>query len=105
MMVSGRSAHEFHIPVMGTGFTIGTPFEVARYGISSVVSLVDDVLVEQMRRYYSSRFGRPYEAIRAGEPDARARRICAYLDLMADVVAEQSAALRTAPFEPGSAKI
>lgn len=102
MMFSRRSAHDFHIPVMGTGFTIGTPFEVARYGISSVVSLVDDVLIEQMRRYYSARFGRPYEAIRTGEPDARARRICAYLDMMADVVSEQSAALRASPFEPGS---
>ena len=36
--------HRFHIPVMGTGFTIDTPLKVARYGISSVVSLVDDVL-------------------------------------------------------------
>jgi len=102
MMVSERSSHEFHIPVMGTGFTIGTPFEVARYGISSVVSLVDDVLIEQMRRFYSARFGKPYEAIRTGDPDARARRICAYLDLMHDVVTEQSAALRSAPFEPDS---
>jgi hypothetical protein len=101
-MVAERSAHEFHIPVMGTGFTIGTPFEVARYGISSVVSLVDDVLIEQMRRYYSARFGRAFEAIRTGEPDARARRISAYLDLMHDVVAEQSAALQASPFEPGS---
>ena len=29
---------------MGTGFTIATPLNVARYGISSVVSLVDDNL-------------------------------------------------------------
>ncbi len=102
MISSERSAHEFHIPVMGTGFTIGTPLEVARYGISSVVSLVDDVLIEQMRRYYCARFGRPCEAIRAGEPDMRARRICAYLDMMHDVVAEQSAALQASPFAPGS---
>ena len=31
---------------VGTGFTIDTPLKVARYGISSVVSLVDDVLIE-----------------------------------------------------------
>ena len=29
-----RSAHTFHIPVMGTGFTIDTPLRVAKYGIS-----------------------------------------------------------------------
>ncbi len=34
---------------MGTGFTIDTPIKVAKYGISSVISLVDDVLIEQMR--------------------------------------------------------
>ncbi len=97
-----RSAHEFHIPVMGTGFTIGSPFDVARYGISSVVSLVDDVLIEQMRHYYASKYDKPYEAIRGTEPDARARRICAYLNLMNTVVQEQSAALQASPFEPGS---
>jgi len=102
MFFSERSAHEFHIPVMGTGFTIGTPLEVARYGISSVVSLVDDVLIEQMRRFYCARFGHPYEAIRTGDPDMRARRICAYLDMMHEVVTGQSAALRASPFESGS---
>ena len=94
--------HEFHIPVMGTGFTIDTPLHVARYGISSVVSLVDDVLIEQMREHYAAVYGRAFEPIGADLEDARARRICAYLDLMADVVAEQFAALRSSPFEPGS---
>ncbi len=40
--------HTFSIPVMGTGFSIDTPLRVAQYGISSVISLVDDVLIEQM---------------------------------------------------------
>jgi len=102
MMFSERSAHEFHIPVMGTGFTVGTPVEVARYGISSVISLVDDVLLEQMRRYYCTRHGHAYEAIRTGEPDARARRICAYLNLVHDLVEAQSVSLRAQPFMPGS---
>ena len=48
-----KSVHTFHIPVMGTGFTIDTPLHVARYGISSVVSLVDDMMIEQMRKYHS----------------------------------------------------
>jgi hypothetical protein len=102
MMFSERSAHEFHIPVMGTGFTAGTPVEVARYGISSVISLVDDVLLEQMRRYYCTKFGHAYEAIKTGETDARARRIRAYLDLVHDLVEAQSATLRALPFAPGS---
>jgi hypothetical protein len=44
---------------MGTSFTVDTPLKVARYGISSVVSLVDDVLVEQMRRFHSERDDEP----------------------------------------------
>ncbi|KKK80246.1 hypothetical protein LCGC14_2825420, partial [marine sediment metagenome] len=47
-----RSAHTFHIPVMGIGFTIDTALRVAKYGISSVISLVDDTLIEQMRQFH-----------------------------------------------------
>ena len=36
---------------MGTGFTIDTPLKVAHLGISSVISIIDDVLVEKMRKY------------------------------------------------------
>jgi hypothetical protein len=38
------NAHTFHIPVMGIGYTIDTPARVAQYGISSAISLVDDML-------------------------------------------------------------
>ena len=55
--------HKFYIPVMGTGFTIDTPLKVARYGISSVVSLVDDVLIEQMRQRLSRNAGQSYAEI------------------------------------------
>lgn len=94
--------HTFHIPVMGTGFTIDTPLKVARYGISSVISLVDDVLIEQVRRFHCQRLGRPYQAIAASQEDARARRITAYLDMVDQVVAEQVRALQASPFAPGS---
>jgi hypothetical protein len=94
--------HTFHIPVMGTGFTIDTPLKVARYGIASVVSLVDDVLIEQMRRSLSAEHGEACEPIEDQADDARARRITAYLDLLDTVVGRQIARLREAAFEAGS---
>ena len=94
--------HTFHIPVMGTGFTIDTPLKVAQYGISSVVSLVDDMLIEQVRKYHCERLGLPYQPIKAHEEDARARRITAYLDLLDTLVANDTRALSQTPFEPGS---
>lgn len=94
--------HHFHIPVMGTGFTVDTPIRVARYGISSVISIADDHLLEQMREYYSRVYSRPYQPIGPREPEARVRRIQAYLDLVHDVVAQQVEELRSAPFEPDS---
>ena len=97
-----RSAHTFHIPVMGTGFTIDTPLKVARYGISSVISLVDDTLIEQMRRFHCEKAGLPYEPIASRDEDSRARRITAYLNLVNRLVRAQAEALRSSPFEPGS---
>ena len=97
-----RSGHTFHIPVMGTGFTIDTPLRVAKYGISSVISLVDDVMIEQMRKLYCRREGEPFEPIGGGEPDSRARRITAYLNLLDRLVRRQIEELRRSPFEPGS---
>ncbi len=94
--------HRFHIPVMGTGFTIDTPLKVARYGISSVVSLVDDVLIEQMRRRLASEAGADSTPIEDADDDARARRITAYLDLLHDLVQDQMERLRTAAFTAGS---
>ena len=97
-----RSDHTFHIPVMGTGFTIDTPLRVAKYGISSVISLVDDVMIEQMREFHCRREGEPFVAIGGDEPDSRARRITAYLDLLGLLVGRQIEELRRSPFEPGS---
>jgi len=94
--------HTFHIPVMGTGFTIGTPLKVARYGISSVISLVDDALIEQMRQRISEEAGEDFIPIDAREDDARARRITAYLDLLDRQVTRQVARLRASVFETGS---
>ena len=100
--ICNYAGHQFHIPVMGTGFTIDTPLRVARFGISSVISLVDDVLIEKVRRYHALREGEPYEAIRNNHPDSRAARITAYLNLVGRLVERQVEALKNAPFEPRS---
>jgi len=96
------SPHTFHIPVMGTGFTIDTPLKVARFGITSVVSLVDDILIEQMRRFHCTQAGEPYEEIPEDAPDGRARRITAYLNLLDRLVNGQVRRLQALPFQPHS---
>ena len=42
---------------MGTGFTIDTPIRIAKLGISSVISIIDDMLIEQMRKFHAERVG------------------------------------------------
>lgn len=96
------SAHTFHIPVMGTGFTIDTPLKVARYGIASVVSITDDNLIEQVRERLCSEHGEPYEPIAVHDEDSRARRITAYLDLLHKLIQRQIERVRAAAFEAGS---
>src|SRR3990167_3712986 len=94
--------HTFHIPVMGTGFSIDTPLKVARYGISSVISLVDDSLIEEMRKFYCEKFAESYEAITKYDDDHRAKRITAYLNLVDKIVEKQFAELKESAFELGS---
>jgi len=45
-----KPTHSFHIPVMGIGFTIDTPLKFEQYGMDSVVSLVDDILLEKLKK-------------------------------------------------------
>ena len=54
------SPHKFHIPVMGLAFTIDSPVKVAQYGISSVISIMEDRLIEMMRNHYYSFINEPY---------------------------------------------
>ncbi len=93
--------HSFHIPVMGTGFTIDTPLKVARYGISSVMS-VDDNLMEKMREYYSGLYHEPFTGIAKNTTDSRALRITAYLNFVNHIVKKQIDELRSSPFEEGA---
>jgi hypothetical protein len=87
---------------MGTGFSIDTPLKVARYGISSVISLVDDRLIEQVRKYHCDRLDEPFEPVGEDEDDGRARRITAYLNLVDRLVKRQMAELQAAPFADDS---
>ncbi len=97
-----KPIHSFHIPVMGTGFTIDSPVKVARFGIHSVISLVDDTLIEQMRKLYSEQEGEHYTPITKHDEDFRARRITAYLDLVNRIVNRQFAEVKASAFEPGT---
>ncbi|MFY0712338.1 hypothetical protein J1D01_01565 [Seonamhaeicola sp. NFXS20] len=81
-----KHAHTFHIPVMGIGFTIDTPLKVAQYGISSAISLVDDILLEKIRKMYCEKFEVPYKEITNKVHDFRAKRITSYLNLINDLV-------------------
>lgn len=94
--------HSFHIPVMGLGFTLETPIKVARFGISSVMSIVEDELVEAMREHHTKRLGLPFTPIRKDAPDARAQRTTAYLNLVHQIVKDQMEVLRAEPFEEGT---
>ncbi|MEA1996172.1 MAG: hypothetical protein U9N45_00970 [Gemmatimonadota bacterium] len=97
-----ENRHTFSIPVMGTGFSIDTPLRVAQYGISSVISLGDDILIEQMRKFHAERVGEPYEVVTNQDEDARARRITLYLNLVNRLVQRQVQALKTSPFSKDS---
>ncbi|RQO74124.1 hypothetical protein DBR43_01585 [Pedobacter sp. KBW06] len=94
--------HTFHIPVLGLGYSIDTPLKVARYGISSVVSIVDDELTERMRKYHQENTTKGYTLIEKKEEDSRARRITAYLNLLDILVKEQFKTLKTQTFEEGT---
>ncbi|MDP3830708.1 MAG: hypothetical protein Q8Q47_05535 [Ignavibacteriaceae bacterium] len=86
--------HTFHIPVMGLGFTIDTPIKVAPYGISSVISIVDDSLIERMREFYSGKLGIPYLEISDKEKDYRAERITSYLNMVDEIVRKKFTELK-----------
>lgn len=83
------SSHTFHIPVMGTAFTADSPLKVAHYGISSVIALADDVLLERLRKYYSELNNLSYEEIKNNTMDYRADRITAYLDMVNNLVSKK----------------
>jgi hypothetical protein len=95
-------SHTFHIPVLGLAYSVDTPVKVARYGISSVISIVDDMLVERMRKFYTEKRNEIFVPIDPKEIDSRSKRITAYLNLIKKIVDEQFEDLKKQAFEKGS---
>ena len=84
-----NNPHTFHIPVMGLGYTIDSPIKIAHYGISSVISLVDDISMEKMREFYCKKFNLPFQPIPPKSEDHRAKRITAYLNTVQEIVSHK----------------
>ena len=93
-MNTNNPIHTFHIPVMGLAYTIDSPIRVAQYGISSVISIIDDEVIEKMHTYYSKKFHLHYEGISNKIHDYRAERITAYLNMVDDVVKQKFEAFK-----------
>lgn len=96
--------HQFHIPVMGTGHSIDSPIRVAHLGINSVVSVVDDLLCERIRKYYANEYNIPFIGIPRNAPDGRAKRITAFLDTMHQIVSRKFEELQALPLFSNSEK-
>lgn len=88
-MTATKPLHTFHIPVMGLAYTIDSPIRVAQYGISSVISIADDELIEKMNTFYHQKFDIPYQEITQKMHDYRAERITSYLNLVDKIVKEK----------------
>ena len=94
-------SHTFHIPVLGLAYSVDTPLKVARYGISSVVSIVDDISIERIRKYYTELNHQTFVPIENSEDDYRAKRITVYLNMMDEMVKQQITNLKSEEFEDG----
>jgi len=83
---------------MGTGHSVDSPIRVGPFGINSVISIVDDLLVERIRKYYCKKFDLPYSNIARNAEDGRARRITAYLNLVQKIVQDKFERIKSEPF-------
>lgn len=83
---------------MGTGHSIDTPIRVAHLGISSVMSIVDDILIEKVCRYYSQKYSFSIEEVSKNDLYARSKRITAYLNLVEKIVALKLDEIKLQPF-------
>ncbi|MEO6834051.1 MAG: hypothetical protein ABI378_15260 [Chitinophagaceae bacterium] len=91
--------HTFHIPVLGIGFSVDTPLKVAQFGISSVISIIEDELLEHLRAKHCQQFNVPFTSVPLKGPECRASRITAYLNQLQDLVASQLEKLKNSSFD------
>ena len=96
--------HKFHIPVMGTGHSIDSPIRVAHLGISSVMSIVDDILIEKICIHYGHKYSIDVEEVSKNDLYARSKRITAYLNLVDKIVALKLNEIKQLPFLKGNEK-
>lgn len=82
---------------MGTGHSIDTPIRVAHLGISSVMSIVDDILIERICRYYSNHHSVPVTEVSKKDPYARSKRITEYLNLVEKIVVRKLDEIKRLP--------
>ena len=92
------SNHKFHIPVMGTGHSIDTPIRVAHLGISSVISIVDDILIDKVCKHYCEKFELPFVEISKNDLLARSKRITQYLNTIGKIVEGKLDKVKKLPF-------
>jgi len=93
------NTHTFHVPVMGVAYTIDTPLKLSPLGISSVIPLGDDNILERMRKMYCEKFNIPYTEITNIGVDYRAQRISSYLNLIQDLAEKKFEELKSAAIE------
>ncbi|NIK90892.1 hypothetical protein GZ212_01905 [Mangrovimonas sp. CR14] len=102
-MTNPKPIHSFHIPVMGLSYTIDSPIRVAHYGISSVISIIDDELMERMNAFYSEKIQLPYQEITKKAQDYRAQRVTSYLNLVDTIVKDKFAKFKAELIDSKSA--
>ncbi|TVZ27538.1 hypothetical protein JM83_2587 [Gillisia sp. Hel_I_86] len=96
------SPHNFHIPVMGLAYSIDSPIKVACFGINSAISIIEDNLIETMRKHYTQKNGETYVPISTKEKDYRIKRITNYLNLMQRLVNTEFEKIKSSTFTLGS---
>lgn len=81
-----NTSHNFHIPVLGIGYSIDTPIRVAHYGITSCISLGDHRLLYQLTEHYARQYNLPFYRLDKDSPEFRTTSIKNYLNLVQDIV-------------------
>lgn len=79
-----------------------SPVKVARFGIASVVSIVEDRLIELMCKQQYPAIGPAYFPNTTKEKNCREKRITDYRNLLQKIVHMQVGKLRKTAFEQGS---